>query len=106
MSFVEVLDKNDSIQKILDFCEKAASRKDFVEWMQAVSHPESNEFQTWGSGSIIAKNPETEKFSKIGEFYDSCNLELALNAVNSIPELLLYVSQLQLEIIALKSGRQ
>ena len=92
------------IEEVIDTLQDLLAECPFTDWRQSIAHPESDEAQGWGSGSVISNAEGGARYGKIGEFYDSCNLFLAVNAVRALPYLLRYISDLQIELLALREG--
>ena len=90
------------IEAVIDTLQDLLAECPYIDWRQSIAHPESDEAQGWGSGSIISNANEDARYGKIGEFYDSCNLFLAVNAVRALPDLLRYISDLQIELLTLR----
>lgn len=92
------------IDVVIDALHDLIANCHFTDWKQLTAHPESDEAQGWGSSSIISVHREGSRYGKIGEFYDSCNLFLAVNAVRALPVLLQYISTLQIRLIEAERG--
>ena len=92
------------IEAVIDTLQDLLAECPYIDWKQSIAHPEFDEAQGWGSSSIIARMFGCEKHTKLGEIGDSCNLFLAVNAVRALPYLLRYISDLQIELLALRES--
>jgi hypothetical protein len=90
------------IESVIDSLQDLLAECPYIDWRQAIAHPESDEAQGWGSSTIISRGKDDARYGKIGYFGDSCNLFLAVNAVRALPRLLRHISGLQMELLSLR----